>query len=75
MQAEDSQAHAQKNREQLAVYHKFIDEGWKGLHHLEGEGLLGEDNLASVDGSHPSDLGFMRMASAIEPAVRKALGR
>ncbi len=73
VQSHESHTHVEKNREQLAIYHKLIHEGWTRLHHLSNEGLLGDDNLASVDGSHPSDLGFMRMATAIEPAVRKAL--
>jgi len=26
-----------------------------------------------VDGTHPTDLGFMRMADALEPVLREAL--
>jgi len=35
--------------------------------------MLGEDGEGTVDGVHPADLGFMRMADAFEPAMRAAL--
>jgi lysophospholipase L1-like esterase len=34
---------------------------------------LGSDGEATVDGTHPTDLGFMRMADAIEPTLHRAL--
>ena len=44
------------------------------LHDLSGDNLLGHDTEATVDGVHPNDLGFMRMADVIEPVLRKILG-
>jgi lysophospholipase L1-like esterase len=35
-----------------------------GLHYLTGESQLGDDGEGTVDGSHPTDLGFKRMAEA-----------
>jgi lysophospholipase L1-like esterase len=35
--------------------------------------LYGHDGEATVDGVHPTDVGFMRMAAVLEPAIRKAL--
>ena len=32
------------------------------------------DTHRTLDGSHPSDLGFYRHAEALEPVLRKALG-
>ena len=49
--------------------------GVKGLFYLEGDDLLGDDGEAATDGSHPSDLGFVRQADRFEPVLRKALGR
>lgn len=49
--------------------------GVKGLFYLEGDDLLGDDAEAATDGSHPSDLGFVRQADRFEPVLRKALGR
>lgn len=44
------------------------------LHFLDGGSLLGENaEECTVDGVHPSDLGFMRMADGIEPVLRDIL--
>jgi hypothetical protein len=50
-------------------------EGVKGLHYLGGDDLLGHDAEGATDGSHPSDLGFVRQADLFEPVIRAALGR
>ena len=57
-----------------AAYDAFIAEGMTKLYYVEGEALLGDDSLGTVDGTHPTDLGFLREADAMEPAIRKALG-
>lgn len=44
--------------------------GVPALHIAPGESLMGDDGEATVDGSHPTDLGFLRMADALEPALR-----
>lgn len=49
--------------------------GVSGLHYLPGEPQLGDDNLGTVDGSHPTDLGFMRMADVFEPVLRPLLAQ
>ncbi len=43
------------------------------LFYLEGEKLLGPDGEDTVDGSHPTDLGFVRMADAFEKVLRPLL--
>jgi hypothetical protein len=50
-------------------------EGVKGLHYLGGDDLLGHDAEGATDGSHPSDLGFVRQADLFEPVLRAALGK
>ena len=57
------------------AYQTLLKAGVCNLHYIEGEALLGDDNEGATDGSHPSDLGFMRQADVIEPVIRKALGR
>jgi hypothetical protein len=37
---------------------------------FSGRDLFGTDGEASLDASHPSDLGFMRMADTLEPILR-----
>jgi hypothetical protein len=49
-------------------------DGIGGLRYVPCEGLLGEDHEGTVDGAHPTDLGFQRMADAIEPTLRQAMG-
>ncbi len=56
-----------------AAYHALQAEGVSGLHYLKGDDLLGHDGEATVDGSHPNDLGFMRHADAFEPVLRGML--
>jgi lysophospholipase L1-like esterase len=67
----------QANRTRRLAYSKVYDElkrkGDKNLYYIKGEDLFGTDNEATVDGSHPSDLGFMRMSDKLEPILRKAL--
>ena len=57
------------------AYETLVKSGMKKLYYVEGEPLLGDDSEGATDGSHPSDLGFMRQANVIEPAIRKALGK
>mgnify|MGYP002622655452 CR=1 FL=1 len=46
------------------VYEELKAAGDEQLFYLEGAHLLGDDNEATVDSSHPTDLGFMRQADA-----------
>lgn len=48
-------------------------EGVRNLHYLPGEQLLGQDGEATVDGSHPTDLGFMRQADAFQATLQSIL--
>lgn len=57
------------------AYETLLKDGVKNLYYVEGEPLLGDDNEGATDGSHPSDLGFMRQANVLEPVLRKVLGR
>ena len=53
-----------------AAFQQLQSRGVKHLHYLPGEHQLGKDNLGTVDGSHPTDLGFVRMADAFEQVLR-----
>jgi lysophospholipase L1-like esterase len=52
------------------VYARLVADGVKGLAYIEGNQLLGDDDEATVDGSHPSDLGMMRQADVLIPVLR-----
>ena len=58
---------------QQQAYRQLVAEGVKDLHYVQGEGLLGDDDEATVDASHPTDLGFWRYAEALEPVLRPLL--
>lgn len=45
----------------------------KHIYFLDSEGWLGDDNVALSDGTHPTDLGFMRMVEKMEPRLKKIL--
>jgi lysophospholipase L1-like esterase len=47
-----------------SAYDRLVAAGVKGLVYLTGDPQLGDDGEATVDGSHPTDLGFLRMADA-----------
>src|SRR5262249_15212889 len=51
------------------VYEKLLAEKTGSVHYLAGDKLLGDDGEATVDGSHPTDLGFVRQADAFLPAL------
>ncbi len=68
---------AKRERESRAeledVYRRLEQKGVGNLYRVAGEDLLGHDGLGTVDGTHPTDVGFLRMAEAIEPLLRRAL--
>lgn len=56
-----------------AAFERLKDAGVPALFYLDGAKLLGDDGEATVDSSHPTDLGFLRMADAFEPVLRTIL--
>lgn len=48
-------------------------EGVTGLFYLRGDQLLGDDTEATVDGSHPNDIGFLRLADVLADAIAPLL--
>ena len=70
---EKRQRNDDSRREFRAAHERLKAAGVTGLHYLEGEHLLGEDNEGTVDSSHPTDLGFFRQADAFEQVLRPIL--
>lgn len=62
--------HAESRAALRAAYERLAAAGVKGLYYVEGEKLLGDDREDTVDSSHPTDLGMMRYADALEPVLR-----
>ena len=67
------QRYSDSNARLRDIYQRLTKAGDKNLLYVTAKGLIGTDGEATVDGTHPTDLGFMRMADAIEPALRRAL--
>ncbi len=55
------------------LYDRLVKAGDQRLHYLHASHLLGGDGEDTVDGTHPNDLGFMRMAQGATPILREAL--
>jgi lysophospholipase L1-like esterase len=55
------------------LYDKMKAAGDKNVYYVPTSRLFGDDGEDTVDGTHPTDLGFLRMAQGIAPVVREAL--
>lgn len=57
-------------KESFAILKK---EGMKNIYYLPAENLIGTDGEATVDGTHLTDLGFMRIADVIGKKIQTIL--
>ena len=62
-----------KNKGLQNVYKNLLKSGAKRIYYIPSANLIGDDGEATIDGVHPTDLGFMRMANIFEPVLRRAL--
>src|SRR5580704_2340886 len=66
--------HSEANHAALReAYAQLQKEKVPQLYYLKGDDLLGDDGEGSVDGSHPTDLGFTRQAAEFERVLRPIL--
>ncbi|WP_390881399.1 SGNH/GDSL hydrolase family protein [Thalassoroseus pseudoceratinae] len=69
-------AHHDKNHAALkAAYKELKQLGIKNLYYIPGDTLYGDDTEGATDGSHASDLGFMRQAEAFLPVLKDAISQ
>ena len=66
----DSEA---KNAVLRAAYEQLKSEGMEKLYYVQGDDLLGDDGEGTVDGVHPTDVGFRRIADSLEPVLKEIL--
>jgi len=72
---------AAKGRLASASWNKILEkiytdnkDEWKGrLLYVKCDKMMGSDGEATVDGVHPTDVGFLRMADVLTPGVKKAI--
>ncbi|EMI16149.1 putative secreted protein [Rhodopirellula maiorica SM1] len=67
------QHHSENHAALKAAYQRLVADGVSGLHYIDGDHLYGDDSDGATDGSHASDLGFMRQADVFEPILRQAI--
>ena len=65
--------HAASRAALAKAYKNLQIEGVKNVHYLAGELLLSNDDEATTDGSHPSDLGMAQYADAYQSMLQKIL--
>lgn len=59
---------------QIGIVEKLRHAGDSKIHFIDGAMLLGDDYYeCTVDSIHPNDIGFYRIASGLEKAIRKIL--
>ncbi len=58
----------------LDTYRKALSEGDKNVYFIDGESVFRGpyENICTVDGAHPNDMGFALMADAVESTLKKA---
>jgi lysophospholipase L1-like esterase len=66
--------HATSRAALRKAFENLTAAGVKNLHYVEGDQLLGDDDEATTDGSHPNDLGMVRYADVYEKVLRRILG-
>lgn len=55
------------------AYRQLSTHETQQFHYVSGDSLLGSDGEATVDGTHPTDLGFMRFADVLAPVIKGLL--
>ncbi|TZF82528.1 hydrolase [Pedobacter sp. BS3] len=60
---------ADQNTEIVRQVTALQNAGVKDLYMIKGKSLLGTDHEATVDGTHPTDLGFDRMLTELKPQI------
>ena len=73
LRAQSQQRHSTSRAALRKAYDRLISSGVKNLHYMPGEAQLGDDGEDTVDGSHPTDLGFFRMSEAFLPVLKPLL--
>ncbi len=65
--------YAEKNAALRKVYKNLQSSGVKKVYYVPGDNLIGTDAEATIDGVHPTDLGFFRMSNILENVLKKTL--
>ena len=61
----------EQNESIYKVYHQLKAEKFPNLYYVSAKGLIGDDHEATIDGTHLTDLGFVRIAEGILNAIKQ----
>jgi hypothetical protein len=65
---------SEKKRVELhRAFNTLKESGIKQIYYKKGDGMIGNDYEGTVDGVHPNDLGMMRIAESLQPAIKKII--
>ncbi len=73
--ADRKRSYTGKNAELRAFYEKLLGQGERNVYYVRAEELLGPDGEDTVDGTHPTDLGFLRMGQSMARVLTPLVGR
>lgn len=63
---EETEAAKQYAEEEVVHRHMKKD---KNIYFVDSSGFLGNDHIGTVDGTHPNDIGFLRMLKCISKKI------
>jgi phenylpyruvate tautomerase PptA (4-oxalocrotonate tautomerase family) len=73
IRAGEMKKHRAKWKAYAKVFKKLRREGFSNLHYVEGLHSIGDDHMGTVDGIHPNDTGYERLAKNLFPALKRIL--
>lgn len=73
LQPAGRERYERQNRQLRALYERLAEQD-ANLRYVPGDSLLGDDGEGTVDGAHPTDLGFLRLAEGMVGVLGEALG-
>lgn len=70
---ERNERNVESSRALRNAFENLLNEGYRDIYYQIGEGQLGFDGEGTVDGTHPTDLGFWRQAQVYQPIIERVL--
>ena len=55
------------------IFEKLKAEGYHNLYYYNADEILGDDYEGTIDGTHPNDLGFYRIAQNLIPVIKEII--
>jgi len=65
--------HQEKWKSFHQVYRKLQKHGFNHIHYVKGVHSIGDDHEGTLDGIHPNDLGYRRLAENLFPVLKEIL--